>query len=106
MITRPPALRCYTGPEFRMSMSPDVRPLEDVTFLDLTMALAGPFGTLLLAGLGARVIKIENPLAGDTCRDNAPYLGAHGATLTRGHPGDISISELNRLRNKQGITLN
>ncbi len=89
-----------------MSISPGVRPLEDVTVLDLTMALAGPFGTLLLAGLGARVIKIENPLSGDTCRDNAPYLGEHGATLTREHPGDISISELNRLRNKQAITLN
>ena len=59
------------------------RSASDVTILDLTMALAGPFGTLLLAGLGARVIKIENPLAGDTCRDNAPYLGQHGATLTR-----------------------
>lgn len=89
-----------------LSPGPSVRPLEDVTVLDLTMALAGPFGTLLLAGLGARVIKIENPLAGDTCRDNAPYLGQRGATLTREHPGDISVSELNRLRNKQAITLN
>ncbi len=81
-------------------------PLEDVIVLDLTIALAGPFGTLLLGGLGARVIKIEDPLAGDTCRDNAPYLGEHGATLTRQHPDDISVSELNRLRNKQAITLN
>jgi crotonobetainyl-CoA:carnitine CoA-transferase CaiB-like acyl-CoA transferase len=72
------------------------------------MALAGPFGTLLLGGLGARVIKIENPLAGDTCRENAPYLGKQGATLTRRDPGDVSVSvsELNRLRNKQAITLN
>ena len=61
---------------------------------------------MLLAGLGARVIKIENPLAGDTCRDNAPYLGEHGATLTRERPDDISVSALNRLRNKQAITLN
>src|SRR5579863_1685421 len=82
------------------------RPLEGVTVLDLTMALAGPFATLLLAGLGARVIKIENPANGDSCRSNSPYLGKNGATLMREHEDDISISALNRLRNKLGITLN
>ncbi len=82
------------------------RPLEDVTVLDLTTALAGPFATMLLAGLGARVIKIENPLSGDSSRENAPYLGAHGATLVRQDPADISVSALNRLRNKLGVTLN
>jgi len=83
-----------------------VRPLEDVTVLDLTTALAGPFGTLLLAGLGARVIKIENPLSVDSCRENPPYLGKDGATLVRRHPDDVSVSAINRLRNKQAITLN
>lgn len=82
------------------------RPLDGVTVLDMTVALAGPFATLLLAGLGARVIKIENPAAGDTCRSNPPYLGKNGATLTRENEDDISISALNRLRNKLGITLN
>src|SRR5580700_6374486 len=81
-------------------------PLEDLTVLDLTTALAGPFATLLLAGLGARVIKIENPLSGDSCRTNAPYPGSEGATLARRHEDDISISAINRLRNKLGITLN
>ena len=82
-------------------------PLEDVTVLDLTTALAGPFATLLLAGLGAKVIKIENPVdGGDTCRSNAPYLGSTGATLARRHEDDVSVSALNRLRNKQGVTLN
>jgi CoA:oxalate CoA-transferase len=82
-------------------------PLEDITVLDLTTALAGPFATLLLAGLGARVIKIENPVGGgDSCRSNAPYLGSEGGTLARRHDDDISVSALNRLRNKLGITLN
>ncbi len=82
------------------------RPLEGLTVLDMTVALAGPFATLLLAGLGARVIKIENPAGGDTSRSNAPYLGKNGATLTRENEDDVSISALNRLRNKLSITLN
>ncbi len=80
--------------------------MAGLTVLDFTSALAGPFATLLLAGLGARVIKIENPLNGDSSRTNAPYLGAEGAKLARESDDDISISALNRLRNKQGITLN
>jgi len=72
----------------------------------MTIALAGPFATLLLAGLGARVIKVENPASGDTCRENAPYLGARGASLFRRSDDDISVSAINRLRNKLGITLN
>src|ERR1700683_584655 len=82
-------------------------PLEDLTVLDLTTALAGPFATLLLAGLGAKVIKIENPIGGgDTCRSNAPYLGSEGGTLARQHEDDVSVSARNRLRNKLGVTLN
>jgi crotonobetainyl-CoA:carnitine CoA-transferase CaiB-like acyl-CoA transferase len=60
----------------------------------------------LLAGLGARVIKIENPRGPDSCRSNAPYLGSEGGTLSRRHDDDISVSALNRLRNKLGVTLN
>jgi CoA:oxalate CoA-transferase len=82
------------------------RPLAGVTVLDLTVALAGPIATALLAGLGARVIKIEGPDTLDSSRNNAPYLGIDGVTLTRRHADDISISALNRLRNKLGVTLN
>jgi crotonobetainyl-CoA:carnitine CoA-transferase CaiB-like acyl-CoA transferase len=82
------------------------KPLDDITILDMTVALAGPFATLLLAGLGARVIKMENPASGDTCRENAPYLGAEGASLVRRSADDVSVSAINRLRNKLGVTLN
>ena len=81
-------------------------PLADVVVLDLTIALAGPFASAMLAGLGARVIKVEGPDTPDTSRSNAPYLGEHGVTLTRQSATDISISALNRLRNKQGVRLN
>lgn len=87
-------------------MMSNPRPLEGITVLDLTTALAGPYATFLLAGLGARVIKIENPAGPDTCRANAPYIGPEGPHLTRQHPEDISVSAINRLRNKQAVTLN
>lgn len=80
-------------------------PLSDIVVLDLTVALAGPFASALLAGLGATVIKIEGPSAPDTSRNNAPYLGASGVTLVREQPDDFSISALNRLRNKQAVRL-
>ena len=86
--------------------APAESPLKDVTVLDLTVALAGPVATLLLAGLGARVIKIENPAGGDPSRDNAPYFGLGGVKLVRDRPDDISVTAFNRLRNKLGVTLN
>src|SRR5689334_19259541 len=88
------------------SRSPGGGPLADVTVLDLTLALAGPFASFLLAGLGARVIKIEHPAAPDPCRQNPPYLGRDGVSLGRTHADDVSVSALNRLRGKYGVTLN
>jgi crotonobetainyl-CoA:carnitine CoA-transferase CaiB-like acyl-CoA transferase len=81
------------------------RPLQDVTVLDMTSALAGPFCTLQLAGLGARVIKLETPHGGDGNRNQPPYLGRDGVGLTRSHPDDMSVGFLNRSRNKLSITL-
>ena len=49
--------------------------LADLTVLDLTHHIAGPFCTRLLADLGATVIKIERPGAGDPARTLGPFPG-------------------------------
>ena len=82
------------------------RPLEGLKVIDLTRALAGPYATLLLAGLGAHVIKVEDPRGGDLARENSPYVGRDGVVVERRHDDDVSISHLTRARGKYGVTLN
>ena len=62
-------------------------PFADVTVLDLTRVLAGPYCTMVLADLGARVIKVERPGGGDDARAFGPFAGgrsAYFASLNRG----------------------
>ncbi len=62
-------------------------PLTGVTVLDLTRVLAGPYCTLVLADLGARVIKVERPGSGDDARAIGPFVdgqSAYFASLNRG----------------------
>jgi CoA:oxalate CoA-transferase len=80
--------------------------LDDVVVIDTTIALSGPFATMLLAGLGARVIHIESPWGGDPARNNAPYVGREGITLSRESDDDLSVGALARLRSKESVTLN
>lgn len=53
----------------------DSLPLSGVRVLDLTRYLSGPYATLLLAEMGAEVIKVEVPEAGDDTRHIAPLQG-------------------------------
>ncbi len=81
-------------------------PLTGKTVIDLTTALAGPYATLLLAGLGARVIKVENPVrGGDSSRNNSPYVTADGLSVRRTSGDDMSVSMMLRGRGKESITL-
>jgi crotonobetainyl-CoA:carnitine CoA-transferase CaiB-like acyl-CoA transferase len=52
--------------------------LDDITILDLSRVLAGPYATMLLGDLGARVVKIEQPGRGDDTRQWGPPFTANG----------------------------
>ena len=72
-----------------------MRPLDGLTVVDLTRALAGPYCTMMLADLGARVIKVETPDGGDDTRGwGPPFYEGESAYF-------LSIN-----RNKQSLTLN
>lgn len=68
--------------------------LENIKVLDLSRVLAGPYAAMLLADLGAEVIKVEAPKTGDDSRAFGPYVEGESAYF-------MSIN-----RNKKSITLN
>src|SRR5580698_995919 len=68
-------------------------PFRGVQVLDLPRALAGPFCTLILADLGARVIKIEEPGSGDETRHWGPPFHTRRERLflvAESQPGECS----------------
>jgi len=56
-----------------------MKPLEGLTILDLSRVLACPFASMILAELGARVIKVEQPGSGDETRGFEPQLAQDSA---------------------------
>lgn len=88
-----------------MAESSRTGPLEDLTIIDCTMAFAGPYGTVLLADLGANVIKVEPP-GGDTFRMLPPFPPDHarvGSGKKAGADYGGSFAGVNR--NKRSIVL-
>lgn len=71
-----------------------VQALQGVKVLDLTRVLAGPYATMVLADMGAEVIKVEIPGRGDDSRQYGPYVNGESAYF-------MSIN-----RNKRSMTLN
>lgn len=70
-------------------------PLSGLRVLDLTRVLAGPYCTMMLADLGADVVKVERPDRGDdTRRWGPPWVGSESAYY-------ISVN-----RNKKSVTVN
>lgn len=65
-------------------------PLSGITVVDLTRVLAGPFCTLILADLGARVIKVEQP-SGDDARHIGPFIDGKSAYFMSLNRGKESI---------------
>lgn len=78
-----------------MTHSNGAGPLSGMTVLDLSRVLSGPYCTMQLADMGARVIKVERPGAGDDTRAWGPPF-VHGESAYF-----LSIN-----RNKESITLN
>ncbi|MBS2554153.1 CoA transferase [Catenulispora sp. NL8] len=66
--------RSVPDPEVGLDADPaDAGPLAGLLVIDLTRVLAGPFATMIMADLGARVIKVENPSGGDDSRRYGPF---------------------------------
>src|ERR1700675_4555274 len=66
-------------------------PLSGITIVDLSRILAGPYCTLLLAELGARVIKVEAPKTGDDARQYGPFKGGKSTYFASVNRGKESI---------------
>ena len=67
-------------------------PLKDLLVVDLTRVLVGPYCTMILSDLGARVIKIEAPEVGDDSRKFGPFVKDYSAYFMSLNRGKESIA--------------
>ncbi len=82
----PKRLKSMTKSSSEESVSP-AGPLSGIVVLDLTRVLAGPYCTMILSDLGARIIKVEMPELGDDSRQIGPFVdgvSAYFMSLNRG----------------------
>ena len=73
-------------------------PLDDLLIVDLSRVLAGPYATMVLGDLGARVVKVERPGAGDDSRHIGPFKASASGELQSAYFASIN-------RGKQSIAL-
>lgn len=67
-------------------------PLSGITVVDLSRILAGPYCTLLMAEMGARVIKVEPPKGGDDARAYGPFVNGKSTYFASVNRGKESIA--------------
>ena len=67
-------------------------PLNGIVVLDLTHVLAGPFAGMIMADLGAQVIKIEQPKIGDRSRASGPFIDGESSYFMSINRGKLGIT--------------
>ncbi|WP_158306420.1 CaiB/BaiF CoA-transferase family protein [Pusillimonas sp. T7-7] len=81
------------------------RILSGTIVLDLTRFFSGPQATLLLAAMGAEVIKVDDPKTGDPTAFSPPLAGPNGVSFNAQTDTDMGIAYLKRARGKKSINL-
>jgi CoA:oxalate CoA-transferase len=76
----------------RVSTATRPGPLSGLLVADFTRVLAGPFATMMLADLGARVVKVERPGTGDDARSYGPFSGGRSLYFARVNRGKQSVA--------------
>ena len=77
--------------------------LGNILVLDLTRALAGPYCTMMLADLGAEVIKVEIPKRGDDTRQwGPPFAGGESAYFLSANRGKKSLTLNLKTEHREG----
>lgn len=79
------------------------KPLKHIKVLDFTRVLAGPYCTMILANMGAEIIKVEKPGSGDDSRDFGPFVNGQSAYFISINRGKKSIAV--DLKSEKGVDI-